>query len=91
MLFLSNALQILGVFPIGYLCFFAIKTLPYYIKNKHWPAHPAELARAKDNEIATIAMAGLKERNQMLLDRIEELESDMEDIWKKTLARLPEK
>lgn len=88
---MNNIIDILGLLQLGYLVYFFSRTVPYYIKNKSWPAHPAELKREQENIIFLSTIKSLEEKNKELFDEMTELKIDMKNIWSKTLNRLPEK
>jgi hypothetical protein len=86
-----NFLCCLGLYQLGFVVYFLVQTISFYIRNKAWPLHPAELLLQQEKAITKYILAEKDSRIEYLEEKITELENDLQTIWSKTLNRLPEK
>jgi hypothetical protein len=85
---LTTLCAFLGLIAIGEQIHKAGVASVFYAKHKRLPPHPAELERDHIQKTATIERETLVAENTRLRAALQKAESDLEDIWRKTLNRI---
>lgn len=85
---LNSIFAFLGIVTSGALIATGVENGLFYLKNKRLPPHPAELERDHIQKKAQIEIETLQTENTRLKSLLQKAESDLEDIWKKTLNRI---